>query len=117
MRQIQLKQFMLLTLTAYLFVGCVKQETVASTQSMETLEKEATEETMVQENKSIKNYGQHSEEIENMLSAVPIGSEIYLEETKDGEWYLKIEKTFTSQNVKEEKVEKLKLVYGETILI
>jgi len=117
MRQIHAKQLMLLTLSACLFIGCVKQETVASTQSMETLEKEATEETMVQENNDIQSYGEHSQEIESMLSAVPIGSEIYLEETKDGEWYLKIEKTFTSQNIEEEKVETFEPVYGETILI
>ena len=117
MRQIQAKHLMLLTLLAYLLVGCIKQESVASTQSMETLMKEATQETMVQENSNVENYGQHTQEIETMLSAVPIGSEIYLEETKEGEWYLKIEKTFTSQNIEEKQVEQLEPVYGETILI
>ena len=117
MRQIQLKHLIILALTACLLIGCVKQETVASVQSMETLVKEATQETMVQENSNVENYGQHTQEIESMLSSVPIGSEIYLEETKEGEWYLKIEKTFTSQNIEEEKVETFEPVYGETILI
>jgi len=115
MRQREQK-FILLILLAYLFVGCAKQESVASsTQSMETLEQEATKEVVTQIDKTrVIQPKTYPIELEEMLSSVPIGSEIYIEERKNGEWYLKIEKTFNPQNVEEKSTQP---TYGETILI
>ena len=42
------------------------------------------------------NYGYHTDDIEKILAVAPIGSEVYLEDKGGGEWYLKIEKTFSS---------------------
>jgi hypothetical protein len=61
-------------------------------------------------------YGQHTDEIQEFLSTSPMGSEIYLEQKESGEWYLKIEKTFTAKN-DEEKTEMIEPIYGESILI
>jgi len=62
------------------------------------------------------NYGEYTDEIENLLSAIPLGSDIYLEEQESGDWYLKIEKTFTTQS-QSQKVKKDEPIYGESILI
>ena len=121
---IQPKQLLLFILSAYLFLGCSKHESVTTVQSVETLEKPVTvvskstlptqtvEATSPSSTES--KYGKHQEEIEAILSAAPVGSEIYLEQRDDGDWYIKIEKTFTAQKAKEKKEEPL---YGETILI
>ena len=120
---IQPKQLLLFILSAYLFLGCSKHESVTTVQSVETLEEPVTivskatlpTQTVATSTSSTPaNYGEHQEEIEAILSIAPVGSEIYLEEKDDGEWYLKIEKTFTAQKVEEKKDEPL---YGETILI
>ena len=108
MRKINTMQLLLLSLTAYLFTGCVKQETTTSVTT--TL---GTQNANVQNSDNV-NYGEHSIEIESILSTIPLGSEIYLEEKENAEWYLKIEKTFTSHHIEEKKVEP---IYGETILI
>ena len=116
MRERELKKLMLFTLIGYLFMGCIKQESVASTsQPIETLEQEATKEVIVQTQKEKSPQTTYPIELEEMLSTVPIGSDIYLEEREGGEWYLKIEKTFTSQNIEEESIQQP--IYGETILI
>lgn len=60
-------------------------------------------------------YGEHTTEIEALLSVTPVGADIYLEEQEDGNWYLKIEKTFTAQE--KEKIENLEPIYTESILI
>ena len=44
-------------------------------------------------------YGIHTNDIQVLLDATPIGSEISIEEGKDGSWYLKIEKVFTAENL------------------
>ena len=120
---IQPKQILLLILSTYLFLGCSKHESVATAQSVETLELSKTvvskklvpmQTAKVINSSQVANYGEHQEEIEAILSVTPVGSEVYLEEKDDGEWYLKIEKTFTAQKAKEKKDEP---IYGETILI
>ena len=120
----QPKQILLFILSAYLFLGCSKHESVTTVQSVETLEQPVTivskatipTQTVSTEASSstVANYGEHQEEIEAILSVTPVGSEVYLEQKDDGEWYLKIEKTFTAQKAKEKKDEP---IYGETILI
>ena len=124
MRKTTLKHLLLLTLTAYLFIGCVKQEKVSSIKTMETTESKSdtvltniTVEDEVKEKTFITpSYGQHTDEIQEFLSTTPLGSEIYLEQKESGEWYLKIEKTFTAKK-DEEKTEMIEPIYGESILI
>ena len=113
---------MLLSLTPYIFLGCVKQDKVSSLEVIDTtkvvnhaihtteVEKPTTKTIHPQE------YGQHTDEIQEFLSATPLGSEIYLEQKESGEWYLKIEKTFTAKK-DEEKTEMNEPIYGESILI
>ncbi len=120
----QPKQILLFTLSAFLFLGCSKHESVKTAQSVETLEQPPATvvskilhaQTVSSKNDSSNapDYGEHQEEIEAILSVAPVGSEIYLEQKDDGDWYLKIEKTFTAQKSKEKEEESL---YGETILI
>jgi hypothetical protein len=105
MKKTTLKHLLFLTLTTYLFLGCVKQEKISSIKTMETNKLQSQLE-----------YGQHTDEIEAFLSATPMGSEIYLEQKESGEWYLKIEKTFTAKK-EVEKTEMLEPIYGESILI
>jgi len=50
-------------------------------------------------------YGVHTNDIQVLLDATPIGSEISLEEGDDGEWHLKIEKIFTVENMNHQEVE------------
>ena len=47
-------------------------------------------------------YGLHTEDIQTLLEASPIGSEIYLKEGKNGEWHLRIEKIFTAESLNSE---------------
>jgi hypothetical protein len=61
-------------------------------------------------------YGEYTTEIETLLSATPMGAEIYLEEQEGGEWYLKIEKTFTRPTEVQE-IENNEPIYAESILI
>jgi hypothetical protein len=114
MKKTTMKHLILLILTTYLFLGCVKQDKVSSINAMETTKLE--EPKVVSETISPPEYGQHTDEIEEFLSATPLGSEIYLEEKESGEWYLKIEKTFTVKK-DEEKTENIEPIYGESILI
>jgi len=44
-------------------------------------------------------YGVYTSDIQNLLDATPIGSEIYLEEVENGEWHLRIEKIFTAEDL------------------
>ena len=121
---LQPKQVLLFTLSAFLFLGCSKHESVETVQSVETLEQSTdviSKETNSVQIVTIANssstsdkYGEYQEEIEAILSIAPVGSEIYLEQRDDGDWYLKIEKTFRAQKSEEKKDEP---VYGETILI
>lgn len=118
-----IKHLMFLSLTTPLFLGCVKQDTVSKIQTMETIKvvsevfKEKKPKTPNSQNlKPSSAYGEHTDEIEKFLSSTPLGSEIYLEQKENGEWYLKVEKTFTAQK-DEEKKEISEPLYGETILI
>ena len=106
MKKITLSHLILLTLIAYTFIGCAK-DTINSDKTVEI-----SKTVPLINNK----YGQHTDEIQEFLSATPLGSEIYLEQKENGEWYLKLEKTFTA-NKDEEKIEMIEPIYGESILI
>ena len=74
-------------------------------------------------------YGIHTTDIQVLLDATPIGSEISLQEGENGEWHLKIEKVFTVENrnyegteyleesLEEERPQKVTVDYSDTILI
>jgi hypothetical protein len=47
-------------------------------------------------------YGVYTADIQNLLEASPIGSEIYLKEGDNGEWHLRIEKIFTAESFSRE---------------
>jgi len=70
----------------------------------------------LQINSETRDYGEHTTQIETLLSIIPIGAEIYLEEQESGDWYLKIEKTFTTEE-QEGKIQKAEPLYIESILI
>jgi hypothetical protein len=109
MKKTIIMHLMFLTLTTYLFLGCVKQDKVNSVKAMKTTKVAPKTITSAE-------YGQHTDEIQEFLSATPLGSEIYLEQQESGEWYLKVEKTFTAKKHKE-KTEMIQPIYGESILI
>jgi hypothetical protein len=50
-------------------------------------------------------YGVHTNDIKVLLDATPIGSEISLQEGRNGEWHLKIEKVFTVENMNHAEIE------------
>ncbi len=123
MKTLKITQFLLLTLMGYTFSACMKHEKISSIESMETIAELTQHVTLEKNNQETtdeitkeKSYGDHTDEIEAFLSATPIGAEIYLEQKESGEWYLKIEKTFTA--TKElKKTETIEPIYGESILI
>ena len=126
MRKTTLTYLLFLVLTAYLFIGCVEQEKVSSIKTMETAPLKSDivlsnvkieSEVKAKEEKAPQpEYGQHTDEIEEFLSATPLGSKIYLEQKESGEWYLKIEKTFTAKKEVKE-TELTEPIYGDSILI
>jgi len=114
MKNIQLKYLLLATITTYLFMGCVGEERVTSLQSLEHSKQNKVEEKIAEKKGPP---APHTQEMEQFLSNVPIGSEIYLEEKKDGAWYLKVEKTFTSKTSEEEHPNTIIPISTESILI
>lgn len=116
----------ILILTLFSFLGCndnieTKQETVTEKAlSPEILSQKnlAIDSTDTQNISEKLDYGEYTLEIETLLSVTPLGAEIYLEEQEEGEWYLKIEKTFTTQSQDpSQKVENPEPIYAESILI
>lgn len=119
MKHITIKHLLLTTLSTFLLLGCLNPEKVTSVKSQIENKKVTTSETIrniphVTINDT--SYGQHTDEIQEFLSNTPMGSEIYLEQKESGEWYLKVEKTFTVQKDQEE-TKIIEPVYGESILI
>ncbi|CAA6814525.1 MAG: Unknown protein [uncultured Sulfurovum sp.] len=106
MKLINIKYLIALGLTAFMLFGCVKKEKVSS----------AEIENPIISSPNTFEYTQPSDEIQKFLSTTPIGAEVYLEEKESGEWYLKVEKTFTVQK-DQEKTETIEPIYGESILI
>ena len=105
-----------LILLTYIFFGCAKQDTIKTVETTNIVTEKNLDNKIVKKPVTSTEYGQHTDEIQEILSATPLGSEIYLEQKESGEWYLKIEKTFTAKK-NEEKTEIIEPIYGESILI
>jgi hypothetical protein len=84
-----------LTILTVSLSSCVKQQ--------ETVEKhvEAIVTPIVESNLT-QTYGIYTNEIEKMIAATPLGSEIFLEEKIGGGYYLRIEKVFSDSKEKTE---------------
>jgi hypothetical protein len=108
MKNIPTTKHILLTITLFTFFGCNQVTTDTEALIIPVSEVQLTSQEL--------DYGEYTTEIETLLSATPMGSEIYLEEQAAGEWYLKIEKTFTTPS-KDAKVENNEPIYAESILI
>ena len=96
-----IKNINVLSLSVLLFLSaCVPSEKI-ETKSQEVVVQSAIEEDipmLTEENV----YGVYTADIQNLLEASPIGSEIYLKEGENGEWHLRIEKIFTAENFSKE---------------
>ena len=96
-----IKNINVLSLSVLLFLSaCVPSEKI-ETKSQEVVVKSVIEETvpmLTEENV----YGVYTADIQNLLEASPIGSEIYLKEGDHGEWHLRIEKIFTAESFSRE---------------
>jgi hypothetical protein len=80
----------------FLLSACVPSEKI-ETKNQELVVKSAIEENvpmLTEENA----YGVYTADIQTLLEASPIGSEIYLKEGDHGEWHLRIEKIFTTES-------------------
>jgi len=95
MKHIQNKAVLLIAIITYIFTGCAKQETIQSVKNVET--PQVKSQNIDSKTNDMRTYGSHSDDIQKILDATPIGSEIYLEDKGEGEFYLRIEKTFTAQ--------------------
>ena len=91
-----IKNINVLSLLVLFFLSaCVPSEKIE--RSQEVVVESAIEENvpmLTEENV----YGVYTADIQNLLEASPIGSEIYLKEGDNGEWHLRIEKIFTAES-------------------
>jgi len=83
-----------LTILTVFLSSCVKQETMEK--HVEAVV------TPIVENNLTRTYGIYTNEIEKLIAATPLGSEIFLEEKIGGGYYLRIEKTFSDTTEKTE---------------
>jgi len=123
-----IQNLLLLSLSISTLLGCVGHEKITSFNSTTVQPEEApvilTNNNIVpnsnnssqEEATTETDYGAHTNEIQEFLATTPMGSEIYVEEKENGEWYLKVEKTFTVEK-SQEKTENIEPIYGESILI
>jgi len=121
------KTILFLAIIAFMLNACVKIEIRDDNKSNEKVTNNIQKDEV---HKSVPAYGEHTEDIEKLLAVTPIGSEVSLEETENGELHLKIEKTFTAENIQDE-IPKEEIIveensyqgeidnslYGETITI
>jgi hypothetical protein len=95
-----IKNINVLSLLVLFFLSaCVPSEKIE--RSQEVVVESAIEENvpmLTEENV----YGVYTADIQNLLEASPIGSEIYLKEGDNGEWHLRIEKIFTAESFSRE---------------
>ena len=94
-----IKKFSLLALATFLYLSLTytKQENVLQVSSPQK-ELSSLIKVNYSEIDDTTNYGYHTEDIEKLLAVTPVGSEVYLEDRGGGEWYLKIEKTFSAKD-------------------
>ncbi|CAA6821329.1 MAG: Unknown protein [uncultured Sulfurovum sp.] len=114
MKATNIKYLIIITLTASTLLGCIKHDNITSTKTVSKIPIAMTDTLKVTNNTP--QYGENTNEIEAFLSTTPMGSKIYLEEKESGEWYLKVEKTFSVKK-DEEKTEIIEPIYAESILI
>lgn len=108
MNKTAMTKHLILGFIFFSFFGCNEVKTDTETLTIPMSEAQLTSQEL--------DYGEYTTEIETLLSVTPMGAEIYLEEQAGGEWYLKIEKTFTTPS-QDQKVEKSEPIYAESILI
>ncbi|NEW61399.1 hypothetical protein GSY74_08900 [Sulfurovum sp. bin170] len=125
------KTVLFLAIMALMLNACVKIEIRDDNRSSEKVTSLETSDIQRDEvHNTVPTYGEHTADIEKLLAVTPIGSEISLEETEDGELRLRIEKIFTAGNSQDETLtEEIMLeenpyqgeidssLYGETITI
>lgn len=118
MKQITIKYLITLNLTVFTLFGYAQQDEASLSPTIEKNNNISI--SSISNDTEPKNiepqYGEYTDEIEKFLSTTPIGSDIYLEKKESGEWYLKVEKTFTVQKDQEE-TKIIEPLYGESILI
>ena len=100
------KYLITFTLAIFILFGYAKKEKISSNE---------TTNPTTSTNKTLE-YAQATKEIQEFLSTTPLGSEVYLEEKENGEWYLKLEKTFSVQK-DQENTKTIEPIYAESILI
>jgi len=115
----------LITIT-FMLNGCVEIKVIDDNKS----DSKVSNVTINEKQNSVPVYGAYAEDIDELLAVVPIGSEVTLDETEDGDIHLKIEKVFTARQsqervsteeiVLEEEPHQVEIdssLYGETITI
>jgi uncharacterized protein YceK len=91
-----IKSLNLLSLVVILFLsGCATVDKTDIRSNNIVLSSMNTAPVVTQENI----YGVYTSDIQSLLDATPIGSEIYLKEEANGEWHLRIEKIFTAEDL------------------
>jgi len=111
---------------AFILNGCVEIKVVDDNKS----NSKVGTITIDEEQNSVPVYGAYAEDIDELLAVAPIGSEVTLDETENGDIHLRIEKVFTArQNQDNAQTEEIVLeeepyqeeidssLYGETITI
>ena len=97
MKDLTDKIVLILIAMAFMLNGCVEIKMVDENESDSKIGSITIDEV---EN-SIPKYGAYAEDIDELLAVAPIGSKVTLNETEDGEIYLRIEKIFTAQTIQE----------------
>jgi hypothetical protein len=132
MKSLTKRTVLFLAIISFMLNACVKIEIKDDNKSSEkTTNLESNHIKADKLHNNVSTYGEDTaEDIEKLLAVTPIGSEISLEETEDGELRLRIEKIFTAQTTQEsisaeeitlEETPSMEMIdsslYGETITI
>jgi hypothetical protein len=96
MKSLTQKTMLLLAIMALALNACVQIEIRDDNKSTSKVTSVKTNEIQIDETQadSTALYGDKTQDIEQLLAATPVGSEVYLEDRGDGQWYLRIEKIF-----------------------
>jgi hypothetical protein len=120
------KVVLILTTMAFLLNGCVEIKMVDENKTNTKVSNIITDKVQ----NSVPVYGAYAEDIDELLAVAPIGSEVTLDETENGDIHLRIDKVFTARK-SEDKAQTEEIVleeepyqeeidtslYGETITI
>jgi PBP1b-binding outer membrane lipoprotein LpoB len=85
MKSLTDKVILILTIMTFLLNGCVEIKMVDDNK------------TSTKVSNSVPIHGAYAEDIDELLAVAPIGSEVTLDETENGDIYLRIEKVFTAK--------------------